>query len=72
MNDRANLVVIGTGMKHGGKSSLLADRYVRHQPRVIHLDANDEVCEKTPGALRAMGAAQLYDFLDVAVRRKVQ
>lgn len=55
-------------MKASGKSKLLADRYVQHQPRVIHLDPNDEIAG--PNVLRAMGAAQLFDFLRIAAEKK--
>lgn len=72
MTDRRNLVVIGTGMKHGGKSKLLWDRYVSKQPRVIHLDPNDETAEKVPHAIRAMGMPQLYALLKVAHDRKAR
>lgn len=69
MNERKNLVVIGTGMKGSGKSRLLADRYVNHQPRVVHIDPNDEIAERNPRAVRTMGAGALYDALAVAQRR---
>lgn len=72
MTDRRNLVVIGTGMKHGGKSKLLWDRYVSKQPRVIHLDPNDETGEKVPHVIRAMGMPQLYALLKIAHERKAR
>lgn len=72
MNRRENLVVVGTGMKHSGKSQLLWDRYVKLQPRVIHLDANDEVHEKVKGCIRVMGLPALYRALDAAHRRNAR
>lgn len=72
MNGRQSLIVVAAGMTNSGKSRLLWTRYVQHQPRVIHLDTNDEVCERVPGALRAMGMGQLFDLLGVAARRRAR
>lgn len=72
MTDRTNLVVLATGMIESGKSKLLADRYVSRQPRVIHIDTNDEVRERLRGVIRVQGAAALYDVLAVAARRRAQ
>ena len=69
-SSRANLVVLATGMKGSGKSKLLWERYVKHQPRVIHVDPNDEVTERLPGrAVRVLGIGATYDALEVAARK---
>jgi hypothetical protein len=72
VNARENLVVIGTGMIGSGKSRLLAERYVRFQPRVIHIDDNDEIRERVPGAVRTLGAGRLFDALALATRKGVR
>lgn len=67
---RQNLVVLGTGMIASGKSKLLADRYVARQPRVVHIDTNDEI--RTPGAIRVRGLSQLYDVLRIAHEKQAR
>lgn len=69
MNERQNLVAVSTGMIGSGKSRLLHDRYVSRHPRVLHIDDNDEVRERIPGAVRVVGAGAMFDALSAAARR---
>jgi len=69
---RSSLRVFVSGASESGKSQALHQLFVSRLPRVISLDINGEVAERSPQAERTFGYADLCEALKTCARKGAQ